>query len=121
MYSLPGRSFGSHRILPDRYGKDTGSCRKTWEKAETWKQYSGRRAREVARIYRKNPGWNTASNFPVFSVAFRPFPAVRCSPGLLSYSVLYRSDSKFLPQYLHTAIAFHKTLFSLNSDRFNKD
>ncbi len=34
---------GSRKILQKRFGKVTGSCKKTPEVAGTWKQYSGRK------------------------------------------------------------------------------
>jgi hypothetical protein len=59
--SVPTGNFPmiSGRILP----KSMGSCRNPPEKIQ------------------KIPEWNTASNFLVFSVASRPFPVVRRSPG----------------------------------------
>ncbi len=77
---------------------------KTREIPETWKQYSGREfpgsfpmisgrimpertgsCWNPSEKIREIPDRNTASNFLVFSVAPRPFPAVRRSPGLVKY------------------------------------
>ncbi len=79
----------------------TGSFRKTREIPGTWKQYSDREFpgffpmisgqilpestgscwNSPGKI-REIPDRNTATNFPVFSVALRPFLAVRRSPGI---------------------------------------
>ncbi len=91
---------GSRRILQERCWKVTGSCRRTREISGTWKQYSRpefsgffpmiswrilSESTEICRNppekIREIPDRNTASNFLVFSVANRPFLAVRHSPG----------------------------------------
>ncbi len=68
--SIPARNFPiiSGRILPET----TGICRNPPKKT------------------RKIPTRNTASNFLVFSVASRPFPAVRRSPGYLLFFMLVK-------------------------------
>jgi len=87
---LPGKMLESHRILQ-------GNTRNTWNMEAVFppgilcnfsnnfltdpagKQW---KLLESTGKIRKIPDRNTASNFLVFSVASRPFPAVRRSPGI---------------------------------------
>ncbi len=62
---------GSRGILQGRCGKVTGSCRKTPEVAETWKQYSARKLSggflSTSCAFRQDPAGNhrtKSENFP---------------------------------------------------------
>ncbi len=83
---LPGKMRESHRILQENTGN-------TWNMQAVFRSGITRIFSEgilpestgsywnLPEKIREIPGRNTASNFLVFSVASRPFPAVRRSPG----------------------------------------
>ncbi len=63
---VEGSGHRSWRILQERCGKVTVSCRKTLEIAETWKQYSGRKLSEFFPV--------DSCQLPV--VSFRNWPEI---------------------------------------------
>ena len=92
LQDLPGKMRESHRILQENTGN-------TWNMeaafppgifrifSDDFRTDPARKHWKLSESTGKNPeipDRNTASNFLVFSVTFRPFPSVRRSPGYIS-------------------------------------
>ncbi len=122
-----------HRILQEICGKVTGSCRKTREISRTWNQYSRLEfprffpmiserilpestgiCRNPPKKIRKIPDRNTASNFLVFSVASRPFTAVRRSPGLYRFFI-FNTHTRVFSHTLLTDDQTRKLFYQVRS------